>query len=285
MGVPLRFRIARWIGHQHYIWRGRDRIIRPFAGPGSDVDFNVDFFGLKYRGNLRDYIDWSVYVYGAYSRAELDLLANIAAALRKNGPVYFYDVGANVGQHTLFMSKLADRVIAFEPYAPVRDKLQRKLADNNIGNVEVFPCALGSENAELPFTPPPDGHTGMGTFRGTTATLTLPVRRGDDLLSEHNSPPISILKVDVEGFEAQVFDGLRERIRRDRPVILAEIGGPDRSGFHNFERFAAALYDDFEYFSVGSIGVSGTYRIRPPDFYSGDEFLIVPKEKMQAIRP
>ena len=39
------------------------------------------------------------------------------------------------------------------------------------------------------------------------------------------------MKVDVEGFESAVFRGLRERIRQDRPVILFEVSGADRSGF------------------------------------------------------
>src|SRR5688572_8430491 len=103
MQMPLRYRIARWIGHQHYVPRGRDRIIRLFAKPGVPVPFSADFFGMTYKGSLDDYIDWSVYVYGAYSRNELDLLARLAGELRGDRPLTFYDVGANVGQHTLFM--------------------------------------------------------------------------------------------------------------------------------------------------------------------------------------
>jgi hypothetical protein len=93
-----------------------------------------------------------------------------------------------------------------------------------------------------------------------------------------------MLKVDVEGFEAEVFAGLRERLRRDRPVILTEISGPDRSGFRTFDRFAAALYGDFQYFSVGCTSISGTYRIRPPSFSSDDELLIIPSEKVARLQ-
>jgi FkbM family methyltransferase len=285
MRVPLKFRIARWIGHQHYIPRGRDRIIRSFAKPGTAAPFSVDFFGYNYRGDLRDYIDWSVYVYGAYSRGELDLLAAVASALRCDGPVNFYDVGANVGQHTLFMSRFADWVVAFEPFGPVRERLQRQIADNGIGNVQVFPFALGASDEERPFKAPPDWHTGTGSFRDAQDGPPLPVRRGDAILAEQKLPPIGILKVDVEGFEAEVFDGLRERLRRDRPVILTEVSGADRSGFRTFDRFAAALYDDFEYFAVGCTSISGTYRIMPPSFRADGEFLIVPKEKLVRLRP
>ena len=84
--------------------------------------------------------------------------------------------------------------------------------------------------------------------------------------------------------EAQVFDGLRRDSSATDRIILADIGSPTAVGFRASSALWLRYFDDFEYFSVGSIGVSGTYRIGPPDFYSGDEFLIVPKEKMQAIR-
>lgn len=71
------------------------------------------------------------------------------------------------------------------------------------------------------------------------------------------------MKVDVEGFEAAVFRGpnLSERLRRDRPILLVEISGTDRSGFGDVEGLTEAIYEDFELFAVGCTSISGTYRI------------------------
>jgi FkbM family methyltransferase len=204
--------------------------------------------------------------------------------LRGDSPLTFYDVGANVGQHTLFMSRLVDSVFAFEPYEPVRTKLIGKIKDNDISNVRVFANGLGARDENLPFNEPPARHSGTGSFRDAAEAMpTLPVRRGDSFFSDHQLPPIHILKVDVEGFEAEVFAGLRERLTRDRPVILTEISGPDRSGFRTFDRFAAALYKDFHCFAVGCTSISGTYWIKPSSFCSDDELLIVPNEKVARL--
>ena len=112
----------------------------------------MDFFGSIYSGELNNFIDWSVYIYGAYSNNELQLLRDIAHALRAEyGHITFYDVGANVGQHTLFMSKCSDEVISFEPFEPVRTKLLQKLEENKIRNVKVFPIGLGARDEDLAF--------------------------------------------------------------------------------------------------------------------------------------
>ncbi len=290
MQVPLKYRIARWIGHQHYVLRGRDRIIRIFAAPdcATSIPFSVNFFGHTYGGNLTDFIDWSVYVYGAYSSHELRLLGDIAHELRQQlTNVAFYDVGANVGQHTLFMSKLVDEVISFEPYEPVRSKLLEKLKENKIHNVRVFSVGLGKRNEDLTFFPPARDNMGTGTFHADAevkSALKLPVRQGDIFFSENGLPRIDLMKVDVEGFESEVFDGLCQRIRRDRPIILTEISGTDRSGFGTLDCFAAAIYDDCEIFAVGCTSISGTYRIKSPSFHIDDEFLVVPSERVRLLK-
>jgi hypothetical protein len=92
------------------------------------------------------------------------------------------------------------------------------------------------------------------------------------------------MKVDVEGFESAVFLGLNERLRRDRPIIVTEISGRDRSGFGTFDGLAKVMYDDFELFAVGCTSISGTYRIMRPSFQADEEFLIVPRERMQILR-
>jgi len=82
--IPLKHRVARFIGHQHYIRRGRGRLIRRLlTTPESSlpVPFKVDFFGSVYSGDLHNFIDWSVYIYGAYSNNELQPISpNVCAS-------------------------------------------------------------------------------------------------------------------------------------------------------------------------------------------------------------
>src|SRR5271157_3775040 len=102
-----RIRLARWIGHLRWAPRGQDGLIRLLCNPdtAAPVAFEVDFFGLRYRGSLSDFIDWSVYFYGAYARNELSVLRQFAALLHgEHRRVVYLDVGVNVGQHLLFIA-------------------------------------------------------------------------------------------------------------------------------------------------------------------------------------
>lgn len=284
---PLRFRLLRVLGHQHWILRGRDRFLRWFCNPdrAPAIEFVVPFFGGIYPGRLDNFVDWSVFHYGAYARHELLLLADITSALRysRQRPVAFFDVGANVGNHSLFMAAQGARVFAFEPFSPVRAELHRKLRVNPGLVVRVFDFGLGDRDALLRFHPPSGANVGTGTFIEPTAAeregLELPVRAGDAAFRELGLPPIDILKIDVEGFECQVLTGLASRLRTDRPLILFELSERTRRTFASLEGLRAALYPHHDLFEVGTRSVSGPYWLRSFEFPTASEALVIPAEK------
>lgn len=118
------------------------------------------------------------------------------------------DIGANVGNHTLWMAMVCRlRVVAFEP-VEVRD-----LADNVALNglrrqVRVEPAALGDQ-------PGTAHHTGAGRLSPGGG---LPVRT----LDSYGLRGVRLVKIDVEGMEPAVLRGGEMTIRRDRPTIWAE---------------------------------------------------------------
>jgi FkbM family methyltransferase len=291
--ISLKLAALRFIGHQHYILHGRDRIIRSFHHPDTSpsLPFEVHFFGMRYPGNLNDFIDWSVFMYGAYSRNELYLLRDVAAILRKENaaPLSFYDIGANVGQHSLFMAQHADHVFSFEPFAAVRNKLLEKVTRNKLKNVTVYPVALGDVGAELDFFEPSGANNGSGSFvagesSGERVVQKLPVRKGDDFLQGGCLPKMDIIKMDVEGFEIRVLSGLHDRLRRDRPVILMEISAKTRADVVTEAGFRQHLYEDAKIFELSSVSISSSYRLRRFCFESSGEILIVPKEKVSILQ-
>src|SRR5208283_2642076 len=95
--LPLRLRLIRWLGRQTWIPRGQDRLLRLVLNPDTcrHYFFEVDFFGLKYRGDLAHYVDWMVFCYGSAAMAELTLLREIVKAIRSRNtdPVLFLDIG------------------------------------------------------------------------------------------------------------------------------------------------------------------------------------------------
>jgi len=222
---------------------------------------------------------------------ELRLLGAVADAFRARGkPVNFYDVGANIGQHTLFMSSHADQVFSFEPFAVVRHEMERKLLHAGVRNVAIFPIALGDRNESATFHLPTGSNMGTGTLgsvlpdNASTETISVDAVRGDDFFAANHLPPISLLKMDVEGFEVQALEGMRETLWRDRPPILMEIQpeGEPISGTRRSAGIEALLYPDHLLFEVGSS--RGQYTLKPFSMGTTEEALILPAELAGIVR-
>jgi FkbM family methyltransferase len=284
MPFTLKERALRTLARRRWL-RGRFRILRIFADPDSHPSrpFETDFFGLNYSGNLANAMDWVVFYYGAYALHELRLLADLATALRaKPYPVSFFDVGANIGHHTLFMSRHADHVFSFEPFPVVFREMQRKLRHAGVTNATVFPVALGDRTETALFHPPTGANQGTGTLgkilpeNAAAGTISVQVVRGDDFLAANNLPPLSLLKMDVEGFEEQTLEGLRETLHRDRPPILLEIQPEGRTGSGQSSHMRNLLYPDHLLFRVEDI--RGNYRLRPCALSHVEEALVLPAE-------
>ncbi len=269
--------------------RFRNLILRKLANPERQVSFpfTVDFYGRPYSGNLTNFIDWTVFFYGAYSRHELMLLAQIASFIRASGKeVAFFDIGANIGHHSMFMSDRADRVFAFEPFAAVRSEMVRKLQQAKVNNVTIFPVALGDRTETGTFHPPVGSNTGTGTLgdwlppNAAQEVIAVEVAKGDEFFEANNLPSISLLKMDVEGYESRVIEGLRCTLLRDRPPMLMEIQGPTRSGFETAERLQTLLYPNHLLFEVVSSRSQPYFALKPFDINRKDivEALVLPAE-------
>jgi FkbM family methyltransferase len=229
--------IRRFVDHKH----------------GASSEFDCEFFGLRYSGNLRSYIDWHVYFFGAYERELLCFLDEYLARLQK--PTVL-DIGANVGNHALYLSRSCSELHAFEPNPEVRARLEQRVADNRIGNIRVHRVGLGSENAFLPYHSPTGSNRGTGSFvsgyseNNDGGSLRLPVRQGDDYLASLNLSGIDLVKLDVEGFEKGVLTGLRQTLRRFRPAILMEFSTTTADSFRDSNEFLSLLPEHYRISSI-----------------------------------
>lgn len=128
------------------------------------------------------------------------------------------DVGAHLGYYTALLSRLVGstgRVLAFEPSPPRFEVLSRVAGSLPHHNVTLFSCALGSASQTLTLRQVSGSHSGLATLRtGADAgpeDVDVAVRRLDEVLDETNtSRVVDFLKIDVEGFEAEVLAGAGE---------------------------------------------------------------------------
>jgi FkbM family methyltransferase len=287
--IPARLRLARWWGHQRWIPHGQDFVLRRLCPPDTapDLGFEVDFYGLRYRGTLANFLDWTVFFYGAHSKSELTLLSHAVACLRAaERSVVYLDVGTNVGQHLLFMSARVDRAYGFEPWPPIFELAREKLALNNLGNTRVFPVALGDREARLRFYPPSTANQGTGSFVESWgadgndrcgAPAILQVSAGDGVLEAEQIDDVGIIKIDVEGFEASVCRGLTRTFKRCRPFVLMELSAEAAREFGSEERLRSSFYQDVLMFRL--VTRRHSFRLEPYRFTAEPaEVFIVPSE-------
>ena len=151
------------------------------------------------------------------------MLVSIVRELTKPGRV-IVDVGANLGNHTIYWAKAGRRVIAFEPNPLTRSALLESVRLNNLHDlVDVRSVALGARTGTGTLHSLLAGNQGAVAVEPTVGGE-IPVVRLDDLALPH----FSVIKIDVEGSEESVVLGARETISRVRPVIVAEALQDDR---------------------------------------------------------
>ena len=150
------------------------------------------------------------------------------------------DVGAYIGTHSMLMGRLAGpqgHVYAFEPQRKVYRELRRNIELNGMGNITALRFAVGAETRTVVMNPPEtiddmafvDGNrtipAGMALSEGGVAVGSGGERVEMRPLDSFGFENVSLIKIDVEGFEDEVLAGAERLIRESRPVILLEIMG------------------------------------------------------------
>jgi len=179
----------------------------------SGVKLNLWFFPSSVVGA-------TVSLFGAYEMTDIDACLRSLAGPEQ---VVLLDIGANCGLYSLLAacSRPKVRVVAIEPDPDARRLLRRNVDENaeriraNGSGVEIVAVALGAAAGEARFLRSWD--QAFGSFFGVAGrlkdTIVVPTRRGDELLAERGVDEIDCCKIDVEGGELVVLQGLEQTFR------------------------------------------------------------------------
>lgn len=145
----------------------------------------------------------------------------------REGEDVFVDVGANVGVYTVLAAGGAKvRSVAVEPVPETFRRLERNVAFNGLNDLtELHNVGAGDRKGHLNFTTNLDAvnHVVRETGAANTPSMSIPVMTLDDLLANTD---VTCLKIDVEGFEANVVNGASSVLERAAlQVVIMETNG------------------------------------------------------------
>lgn len=214
-----------------------------------------------------DIIGDDIIIKGLY---EEDLLIPLFNKIFKNFVPMFQksivlDVGANIGNHSIFFSRYFHRVIAFEPNKTAIQIFRVNISINHICNVDINEVGLGNESANKFFIgnyvnlggshfidPEPINKKNQQELINNIEIF--PVVTGDGILKITTSERIALIKLDCERYELFALQGLKKTICMYKPIILFEAHGSEgetgskaiftflkENGYHFFYRYEPRL--------------------------------------------
>jgi len=230
----------------------------------------------------------SLWIYRA-SRAHHRGLVGLYGDFVPRGGLVF-DIGAHVGDRIRAFRALGARVVALEPQRPVYRLL--RLLHGLDGNVVLMRSAAGRAPGEATFhinSANPTVSTLSDAFvtasqgaKGWEGQVwdrseTVPVTTLDALIAEHGPP--DFIKIDVEGFEADVIAGLShpvpalsfEIVTMARDAGLAALDAAAKNGF---DRFRLSLGESHGWSGpwIDAAAMRTTLRDLPAAANSGDVY-------------
>lgn len=194
------------------------RVFRFLDGnPGGDVVASVG--RLKLIVPQDDYVGRSIKYFGDLDRK----ITWVVRRVLRPGDTAL-DIGANLGLLSFKMLEQVGeegKVISFEPQSRMARYIERSISHNGIGNLSLQNIGLGDREGSLRLAIP-EHNAGAASFvAGKEGRFEeVPVTTLDAFYRGHGLRDVRLIKIDVEGFEAQVFKGGEEFFTVVKPDVI-----------------------------------------------------------------
>jgi FkbM family methyltransferase len=157
---------------------------------------------------------------------EADMIRLFDALTQNNH--YVFDIGANIGCTALFFGEKSKQVYCFEPSPTTFKFLEKNVNNAGLKNATCVNVGLGKSEVESELTFAPNNRSGGFVSNQIQASAghvveKISIVKGDDFIRLNQIPQIDFIKIDVEGFEKDVIEGMRTSIEKFRPVVALEL--------------------------------------------------------------
>lgn len=164
-------------------------------------------------------VDKEIYAKGSW---EPEMLREIGHHINEESVCL--DIGANIGQHSLFMAKIAQkgRVYAFDPITKLTTQIKESVEKNSLSNIEVLNFGLSNENKiiDIYLNNLNMGNTTFKKRLGASSVEKAETKIFDSFWESRGK--IDFVKIDVEGYEYYCLLGMKESLRKYHPKIILE---------------------------------------------------------------
>jgi FkbM family methyltransferase len=139
-----------------------------------------------------------------------------------------FDIGANIGCTSILFGNMAKMVYSFEPSPTTFHFLQKNTRAANLVNTEIVNSGLGKTAGSFELTFSKDNRSGGFVSNRISASEghqveKIDIIKGDDFVVSNEIERVDFIKIDVEGFERDVLDGLAGILARDKPTVTLEL--------------------------------------------------------------
>ena len=183
---------------------------------------------------------------------ELPLQEALAHYL-KPGDV-FYDIGANIGFFTVLAAHLVGKsgyVYGFEPVPENVQRIRHNLKLNRFSNATVLEKAVSVHTGEGRLLLAQHSGGAMLSSAGTPVdfkgAMNVNLVCIDDLVAKKALKSPTLVKIDVEGAEIDVFKGMKQTIEKYKPIIIYEVDDGNKESFNQKSRVLENLISSLGY--------------------------------------
>ncbi len=225
------------------------QLTKDFITPGDPILIFKTKYNFYLRVNLQNPEHKRMYFYGEHD--ERYEIRHILKTLREED--ICWDIGANVGFYTCLFASLVGkkgRVVSFEPASGTMDYLAQNVKINGLDQVTLIKKAVGDRKIEGKL------FYNAGALAEGTASLTQSIEKAESEPIEVDTiesfaqelPAPDFIKIDVEGFQMEVFKGGKEFFKSHEPIIMAELKDDNADVVHEMESYIRNLgYSIYEF--------------------------------------
>lgn len=221
------FKLIKWYAlHFNFPKRGQKYFLRML------VVFNLQShkFIRKLRGGFfmylgnEDHIEKELFWYSTYESKEIQTLLQFIS-----NHSAFIDAGANSGYYSLMVASnySSCNVHAFEPAKSNYQTLRSNISLNKFSNIIAVQKALSNKIGRKQLFISANENTGMSSFTAAENAASIieevEIFPLDFYAAQNNLSTIAAIKIDVEGAELEVLEGLKNMLEVQRPVIAIEL--------------------------------------------------------------